>query len=670
MIVGAVGLPCSGGCDCQFPIFGAVRIDINVNTSLLSPPVALRPHFTYASGSQPLPRYTIRRGVGLGGFGEVYFAISEAGKEVALKRIQRNLEVELRGMSHCLNLKHPNLIDLYDICRDVHDQPWVIMEYVAGPSLRERLDGQPEGLPEAEVRRLFAGIAAGVAYLHAAGVVHRDVKPGNIFDDGGIVKVGDYGLSKFISCSQRGGHTQSVGTVHYMAPEVGRGQYGREIDIYAMGVVLFELLTGRVPFDGESSQEIIMKHLTAIPDLSDVPASYRNVIAWALQKRPDRRPATVAELVQPLGIEIDSYGMARLVDLPTTPLPPPASQVERAADVQHEASATATWQVRRDEEPLARAVRRTLIDFAQWWKSLEAYPGTRLAITIIAIAFLLLNTGWLMPLLICAAFVYVPYYVVRQMVLGVIRQPSYAEAYKLSVARQTAPIPLTAAQWRQQKRIGLASKSSWERLSELSGSLTSATVATFLLTFAVAAIGLRDTELLATAMAPYAMLAITVLVGAWLLLGLGKLWERGNSDAVSRRVVLAGVGALIGCLAYALQGFLFLDQSAATEGSHLIERLPRNFYANNGTPYALTMMAHFALLLGLVGWWKNTDPVRKKRVSVWAIVVAVIVQWGIGQFLPLPQPWGLLIAGGLAVVVQLAAPWENPQQRFRTVPGE
>ncbi len=176
--------------------------------------------FTYPPGSTPLPRYTIRRGIGMGGFGEVYFAISEAGKEVALKRIQRNLEVELRGVSHCLNLKHPNLVSLYDICRDSSDQSWVVMEYVAGPNLREVLDLSPDGLPPAEVCRWFTAIASGVNHLHSAGLVHRDLKPGNVFNDLGIIKVGDYGLSKFISASHRGGHTESVGTFHYMAPEI------------------------------------------------------------------------------------------------------------------------------------------------------------------------------------------------------------------------------------------------------------------------------------------------------------------------------------------------------------------------------------------------------------------------------------------------------------------
>ena len=268
--------------------------------------------FTYPPGSTPLPRYTIRRGIGMGGFGEVYFAVSDAGKEVALKRIQRNLEVELRGVSHCLNLKHPNLVALYDICRDQKDQSWVVMEYVAGPNLRQVLDDFPNGLPVEQVRRWFQGISAGVHHLHSAGLVHRDLKPGNVFDDLGIVKVGDYGLSKFISASHRGGHTESVGTFHYMAPEIGRGQYGREIDIYAMGIMLYELLTGQVPFDGESCHEIIVKHLTATPDLQGISEPFRSTIARCLQKDPNLRFATVSEMIDSLGFDHAS-GEARMV---------------------------------------------------------------------------------------------------------------------------------------------------------------------------------------------------------------------------------------------------------------------------------------------------------------------------------------------------------------------
>src|SRR4051794_33793300 len=91
--------------------------------------------FAFASGARPLEGYTIKRGVGHGGFGEVYYAVSDGGKEVALKLIRGDGAVELRGMAHCLNLKHPNLVSLYDLRTDAGGTPWVVMEYVAGESL-------------------------------------------------------------------------------------------------------------------------------------------------------------------------------------------------------------------------------------------------------------------------------------------------------------------------------------------------------------------------------------------------------------------------------------------------------------------------------------------------------------------------------------------------------
>src|SRR5262245_44913046 len=92
-----------------------------------APPKASAMKFTYPSGARPLEGYTIKRGIGRGGFGEVYYATSDAGKEVALKLIRRNLDVEVRGVSHCLNLKHPNLLSVYDLKRDEQDDTWVVM---------------------------------------------------------------------------------------------------------------------------------------------------------------------------------------------------------------------------------------------------------------------------------------------------------------------------------------------------------------------------------------------------------------------------------------------------------------------------------------------------------------------------------------------------------------
>jgi serine/threonine protein kinase len=172
------------------------------------------------------------------------------------------------------------------------------MEYMAGNSLRHILDKNPTGLSTDDAAAWFYSIASGVEYLHNKGIVHRDLKPGNVFISDGNVKVGDYGLSKFISSSQRGGHTRSIGTLHYMAPEIGDGNYGREIDVYALGIMLFELLTGDVPFTGETHQEILVKQLTAKPDLSIVPLEFRKAIEKALQKDKTKRYQHVVDMLR------------------------------------------------------------------------------------------------------------------------------------------------------------------------------------------------------------------------------------------------------------------------------------------------------------------------------------------------------------------------------------
>ncbi len=252
--------------------------------------------FAYQSGYRPLEGYTLKRGIGYGGFGEVYFALTDGGKEVAMKVINRNLDVELRGMTQCLNFKHQNLVDLYDIRTDPTGNYWVIMEYVAGDSLNKILSRHPNGVAPELASQWFLGIAAAISYLHEHGIVHRDLKPANIFIENGIIKVGDYGLCKFISENHRSAQTRSVGTVYYMAPEISTGNYNRQIDIYSAGILLYEMLTGQVPFDGQSPGEVIAKHLTEHPDLSRIPNEFVPILSKALSKNTAHRYKTIREM--------------------------------------------------------------------------------------------------------------------------------------------------------------------------------------------------------------------------------------------------------------------------------------------------------------------------------------------------------------------------------------
>jgi hypothetical protein len=295
--------------------------------------------FTYSSGQRPLDGYTLKRGIGRGGFGEVYFAVSDGGKEVALKLVRGDRDIELRGVGQCLNLKHPNLVGLFDLKADDHGDKWVVMEYVAGEPLSAVLARHPEGLPRELAREWFLGLARAVAYLHDHGIVHRDLKPGNIFLENGVVKVGDYGLSKSISMSQRTAQTQSVGTVHYMAPEISTGNYNKQVDVYAAGIILYEMLTGRVPFEGESAGEILMKHLTAPPDLSQLPPEYLPIVQKALAKNPNQRYASMTEMaraVETIGCRsrpIENKPVGTAVPIPTPAEPKHADPIPNVLPV-------------------------------------------------------------------------------------------------------------------------------------------------------------------------------------------------------------------------------------------------------------------------------------------------------------------------------------------------
>jgi len=256
--------------------------------------------YRYQHGDHPLEGYTIQRAAGRGGFGEVYYALSDSGREVAIKAVQNYEQIELRGITQCMNLKSPHLVTIFDVKYNDRGQPFVIMEYVSGPSLRTLLTESPGGLGKQKAAFFLREIAKGLSYLHECGIVHRDLKPGNIFYENGYVKVGDYGLTKAIGATRHSGHTITVGTVHYMAPEIGAGKYNFGIDIYALGVLLYEMLTGEVPFAGESPAEILMKHMSAEPELKNIEEPFAGVIKKALAKDPDERYQSVQEMVEDL----------------------------------------------------------------------------------------------------------------------------------------------------------------------------------------------------------------------------------------------------------------------------------------------------------------------------------------------------------------------------------
>ena len=227
--------------------------------------------FTYRWGQRPLDGYTIKRGLGQGGFGEVYFAVSDGGKEVALKLLLRGrTDTELRGISNCLNFKHPNLVHLYDLKTDERGDHWLVMEYVHGEPLNAVLNRNPKGLPPDQARDWFLQVARAVAYLHDHAVIHRDIKPGNVFVEHGAVE------ARRLRAVEDG----QLGVAHPVGqrrdrllhgPGGRQGSCTKQVDVYACGVMFYEMLTGEVPFRGDSWAEVALRHQTDTPVLDRVP---------------------------------------------------------------------------------------------------------------------------------------------------------------------------------------------------------------------------------------------------------------------------------------------------------------------------------------------------------------------------------------------------------------
>ena len=258
-------------------------------------------------------KYRILERLGRGGMAEVYKAYQpNLERNVAIKVLHAYLADETdfigrftREARAVAALRHPNIVQVFDF--DVERELYyMVMEYVDGPTLKTRLQQLRESrerLPNEEIIRIFKGLGSAIDYAHKRGMVHRDIKPANImFNQQGEVVLTDFGVA-YIVGGTRFTMTGSVsGTPAYMAPEQGMGQGGdHRSDIYSLGVILYEIVTGRVPFDADTPFAIILKHLNeplTLPSqlAQSVPADLESVILKAMSKNPDDRYQSGKEL--------------------------------------------------------------------------------------------------------------------------------------------------------------------------------------------------------------------------------------------------------------------------------------------------------------------------------------------------------------------------------------
>jgi serine/threonine protein kinase len=267
-------------------------------------------------------KYEIRGRLGGGGMGEVYLARrTYLGDEVAVKVVRpagANPEVWrsrfLRESRACAQLRHPNIVSILDYSVDEQGQPYLVMEYLNGPSLAEELRARGMfDLPSVE--RMFRPLAAAIELAHGSGIVHRDLKPQNIvghrFATGEVVhKIIDFGLANMRAAADETSLTQAhefLGTVSYAAPEqFSGGAVGPAADQYCLGVIVYELLTGRRPIDGDGFIEIVDRHLNAAPVpiaecRPELPPRASEAVMRALSKTPEARWPSVTAFVRALG---------------------------------------------------------------------------------------------------------------------------------------------------------------------------------------------------------------------------------------------------------------------------------------------------------------------------------------------------------------------------------
>ncbi len=297
-------------------------------------------------------RYSILHLLGSGGMGHVYLAHDEVlGRDVALKMLKEPytddeefVERFRREARNAAALSHPNIVPVYDGGKAEDGTPYIAMEYMAGGTLGE-LIAREGTLDAPEAAAIAIQVARALVEAHRRGVIHRDVKPHNVFlaespaspstaPEGlplGAVKVGDFGIARAAEASTMTESNLILGTPHYLSPEQAKGEpVGPKSDLYSLGVVLYEMLTGQVPFEAEDPITIVMKHASEPPPSPkevnpEVPEGMNALVLRLLSKDPEDRHGDAAEFIRDLSQVRAGFPTALL---PAKPVGVPADPEE------------------------------------------------------------------------------------------------------------------------------------------------------------------------------------------------------------------------------------------------------------------------------------------------------------------------------------------------------
>jgi len=256
-------------------------------------------------------RYELLEKIGTGGMADVYRAKCHLlNRHVAVKILKNELmadeefvqkfKVEAQAAA---GLNHPNIVNVFDVGADL-GMYYIVMELIEGRTLKELIRERKQLSPD-QALRFLAQIASAVEFAHERHIVHRDLKPQNIMINHlGNIKVMDFGIARATTSETLQVSKKVLGSVAYLSPEQAKGTYSDErSDLYSLGIVFYEMVTGRTPFQGETPISIVMKHLEEdirFTDQDQIPVGYRNVILKMTRKKPEERYQSVKDLIKDL----------------------------------------------------------------------------------------------------------------------------------------------------------------------------------------------------------------------------------------------------------------------------------------------------------------------------------------------------------------------------------
>ena len=258
-------------------------------------------------------RYEIVKSIGEGGMANVYLANDKIlDRKVAVKVLRGDLSSDdkfirrfQREALSVSNLSHPNIVEVYDVGEE-DGEYYIVMEYIEGKTLKQLLKKR-ESLTLTEVIDIMTQLTDGISHAHESYIIHRDIKPQNIMiQDDGRIKITDFGIAMALNATQLTQTNSVMGSVHYLPPEQASGKGATvKSDIYSMGILMYELLTGTVPFKGDNAVEIALKHMKdKIPSIRkqdpSIPQSVENILLKATAKNPRNRYDTAKEMHEDL----------------------------------------------------------------------------------------------------------------------------------------------------------------------------------------------------------------------------------------------------------------------------------------------------------------------------------------------------------------------------------